>query len=130
MLSRPSAGWSQFQIGDFTFPFSYLRNTPQECIDAFCFALEKGVPCSIFFDGEGQLCILTCDDYFCYVIYYPDPHSLQASILTFEKDLKELAKEFVSDIEQNYDAWQHWLCYQDELQDYDLSKLKELINMV
>ena len=130
MLTKPRSGWSTLVIGDFTSPVSYLLDTPQDCINAFTSSLEFGIPFSIYFDGEGRDCLLVGTDWECYtIVNESDNENLDNNIKVrrFEIGVLQLASEFVEDIERDYEAWQWWDAV-DAPKEYDLSKLKELLN--
>ena len=127
MFTKPKHGWSEFEIEDFTFPVSYLNNTPQDCIDAFCFSLEnKHMPFCITIDGESMGECYIVSTWETVVVFCDENDNLKSRSFNISKET--LAALFIKDIEECYEDWQDWLCYQDKKVDYDLSKLKSLLN--
>jgi len=131
MLTKPKHGWTNLQINDFTERASYLTDIPNDCLDAFIYALEKNKPAVIFFDAEGWDFHLVTTHYQSYVIVDKD----EAKVYVIEKDIKELAKELYNDINDNFEDWLEWDMYdtveereQNKLGlEYKLSQLNNLI---
>jgi len=128
MLSKPDSGWSLFQIEDFEFPFSYVRDTPQDFIDALIYGFTHGV-CSVVMDGEGHSdCIFVINEWDCYVIL--DNYNDSDKIVTkrFQISLEKIAEMFVKDMEKYPKEWANWEFYNFIDIHYDLSKLKKLVD--
>jgi len=126
MFTKPIHGWTTLQIEGYKFSASYLTDVPNDCIDAF-YGLKNNRPTTIFFDDEGKECYLICDTYTSYVIYIDDYN--KTKVIEFNKGIKELAQEFINNIEENFEDWQLWECYHNELLEIDLTELKELLKV-
>ena len=107
MLTKPKAGWTILQIGDFMERASYLTDIPNDCLDAFIHALQNNTPAVIFFDAEGWDFHLIASYYQSYVIVDKE----EATVYLIEKNIKELAKELYNDINNNFDDWLNWDFY-------------------
>lgn len=68
MLSRPQHGWTTISIGSFKDRASYMTDVSTDCLDAFIYGTEKGVPVTIYFDAEGYGYYVVVDEFICYVI--------------------------------------------------------------
>lgn len=107
MLTKPSHGWTNIQIGNFSERASYLTDIPNDCLDAFIYALQSGNPAVIFFDAEGWDFHLIASYYCSYIIVDKD----EAKVYSFDRTIKELAKELYEDINNNFDDWLNWDLY-------------------
>jgi hypothetical protein len=107
MLTKPNHGWTNLQIGDFIERASYLTDIPNDCLDAFIYALRNSNPAVIFFDAEGWDFHLVASYYQSYIIVDKD----DTKVYVFEKTIKELAKELYEDIKNNFDDWLNWDLY-------------------
>ena len=131
MFSKPCCGWTDITIKDitneFNAPASYLTDVPNDCLDAFIYALENCCSVVIDFDAEGWDYKLVCSKYDTYVIEEKDEYKLYH----FDINLEDLIKEFLEDLERNYDEWISWMCYceDDEVDSYNLkiNKIKGLL---
>lgn len=133
ILSKPECGWSSFNIGDFSFPVSYLKDAPQDFIDAFTISLSDGWTHSVVeLDSEGENClVIICPYSGIYTIVNRSDNEAgdnKIEIRYFCINTKRLAKQLIIDIEKYKEDWASWQFYNDEKKYYDLSKLKELIN--
>lgn len=110
MLTKPDHGWTNLQIGQFSERASYLTDVPNDCLDAFIYALQNKVPITVFFDAEGWDFHLVASYYQSYVIVDKD----DAKMFAFDKTVLELAKELYEDINNNFDSWVNWESYDDD----------------
>lgn len=143
MLINPDAGWVQIKIGEFEDRASYLTDVPIDILEGLIKLYTEHEPVAIRFDAEGWDYIVIIDHYQTYIIdytYRTDDEYLNSEdekqILTIVEICKDnLAKEFVLDIERDYDKWVHWMYYDEkdiiaerkELLDTKLLELKSLI---
>lgn len=104
MLTKPFAGWTNVEIGDFSAPASYLTEVPIECLDIMINSLRKRIDFCASFDAEGWTYKVISDYYRTYIIIEDD--SLELKII--DKDMFSLANELITDIENNIDSWSHW----------------------
>lgn len=104
MLGMPMYGWSQVEIGDFEGPASYLTDVANDCLLAMIHHHETGFDFVVNFDAEGWTFKVIADEYNVFVIEDKDEPVLH----TYDKDVDDLAKEIVSDIEKYFDDWTRW----------------------
>ena len=107
MLTKPKHGWTNLHIGDFSERASYLTDIPNDCLDAFIYALQNGNPAVVFFDAEGWDFHLVASYYQSYVIVDKD----EAKLYAFDKTINDLTKELYEDISNNFDDWLDWDMY-------------------
>lgn len=132
ILEKPSCGWSHFYIGDFDFPISYLRNTPQDFIDAFTDTLKNGIASVVVLDGEGLECTIVIQPYagVYTIVNKSDNEDLNndIEIKYFHINLKRVVEQFIKDIETYANDWAMWDALdENDKKYYDLNELKELI---
>lgn len=125
MLSKPENGWTQFSLGNFTSRASYLTDIPQKCIKAFTEALRDVTVAIVNFDAEGWEFSLYCFNNIS-IIYMNDENG-EPQEFYIDMGIKEVAREFIEDLERDYLAWQLWNFPRYIKKDYDLSELKELL---
>jgi len=111
MLTTPLHGWTHIQFKNFSERASYLTDVPNDCLDAFIYALQTNKPAIVYFDAEGYDFHLVSSFYRSYIIR--DKEDNKVDIHVIEKGIIELAKELVYDIENDFDAWLNWECYDD-----------------
>jgi len=109
MFTKPEHGWINLQIEDFSERASYMTDIPNECLDAFIYALQNNTPAVVFFDAEGYEFHLVASYYGSYIIVDKD----NAKLYTVSKNIYALAKELYDDIKNNLDEWTNW--YLDEV---------------
>ena len=127
MLTTPKHGWTNLSIQNFSERASYLTDIPNDCLDAFIYALQTNNPAVIFFDAEGFDFHLVSSYYESYVIIGSD----NTKIYTFEKNIKELAEELVNDIQRDFNDWLNWECYDDgEYAEVNREKFKEKLSLL
>ena len=117
MLTKPSHGWTDLHIDNFSERASYLTDIPNDCLDAFIYALQNGNPAVIFFDAEGWDFHLIASYYCSYVVVDKD----NAEVYVIDKTIKELAKELYNDINNNFDDWLDWDLY-DTIEEREKNK--------
>jgi len=118
MFTIPKHGWTNLQIGDFTERASYLTDIPNDCLDAFTYALKNNKPVVVFFDAEGWDFHLIASYYQSYIIIDKD----DTKVYVIEKNIKELAKELYNDINNNFDGWLNWDFY-DTVEEREENKI-------
>ena len=134
MLINPHAGWVNIRIGEFEDRASYLTDVPIDILDALIESYKEHKPATIEFDAEGWEYIIVINTYETHIIDYPyrtDEEYLNSEndkqVLTaVEISIDAIAKEFISDIERDYDKWIHWMYYDDE---DSIAKRKEDLDM-
>ncbi len=119
MLINPRHGWASVIIGNFNERASYLTDIPNECLDAFIYARENGVPAVVYFDAEGYNYHLVASYFESFIIIEKDKPETHH----FDLSLIDLADELISDIEQNIDEWADWQSY-NQYDDEELKKNK------
>lgn len=124
MLSKPSAGWTQISLGEWSDRGSYLDDIPMMFLDGLinhrydCFCLK--------FDAEGWDYFIVIDDYRIYVIDY-DHETGEEKLYNIDSDKDELAKEVIADIESDIEGWAYWFGYYDEEEKAECEKRKQEI---
>lgn len=124
MFNTPDCGWCHVELGKFKGSASYLTDVPYDVLDALIKHFEHGDIMGVYFDEEGSDFILVIDRLYSYIIATRETDKL------YKIDIynDELAKEIISDIENNINGWADWLSYDDELNvDDRKSKLQEMI---
>ena len=101
MISNPKYGWCDFKLGNFTGTPSYLTNVPMDLLDACIdyYTRRYGVA---HFDEEGSEFILLLEGYTPYIIEEKDDVKVHAF---YDLNIKDLAKEVITDIISNLDGW-------------------------
>lgn len=121
MLLNPKHGWVKVEIGDWSDRASYLTDVPLDILDALIHSYQTGLPAAVKFDAEGWDYIIVIDNYETYIIDYPyrtdeeymaseDDKQVLSTVEIFKDDL---AKEFLKDVESDWDAWVNWMFYDD-----------------
>jgi len=110
MLTKPEDGWVNVQLEGFSERASYMTDIPNDCLDAFIYALQNNLPTVIFFDAEGWDFNLVASWYQSYVILDKD----NVKVFEIKKDLFELANELYEDINNNLNDWLNWDYVDDE----------------
>jgi hypothetical protein len=115
MLDTPSHGWSRITIGDWSDRCSYLTDVPFDILEAMNDALYSRRPCSVKFDAEGWEYIIVFDMYDTHIISNGlDKDTLEEIpyfLNTTHMDLRNLAKELITDIRNDLYAWVDWECW-------------------
>lgn len=129
MLSRPFAGWTNFTIGEFTFPASYLTNVHVDFINALTVALRDDISTVVVLDGEGEGdCEIVFNTYHNTVsaIHFVPGSDIKTETVFWDMSILSIAKEFVIDIENYKHEWENW-GYSDEKEYFNLEELKNII---
>jgi len=111
MLTTPLHGWTHLQLENFSERASYLIDVPNDCLDAFIYALQTNNPAIVYFDAEGYDFHLISSYYRSYIIRDREDNSVDTYVI--EKGTIELAKELVNDIQRDFDDWLNWESYDD-----------------
>ena len=130
MLTKPIHGWTNLKISNFSKRASYLTDIPNDCLDAFIHALQTNNPAIVYFDAEGFDFHLVSSYYRSYIVVDKEDNTVDTYVI--EKDIIELAKELVDDIQKDFDAWLNWECY-DEIKEYaeiNKEKFKEKLSLL
>jgi hypothetical protein len=122
MFSKPKHGWTNLELGDFSERASYLTDIPNDCLDAFIYAMKNNVPATIFFDAEGWDFHLVSSYYQTYIIL--DKENVKTFVV--DKDFKKIAKELINNIESYFDEWVNWEWYEGEDEIYINDRKKSL----
>lgn len=125
MFTKPEHGWTNLQLGDFSQRASYLTDIPNDCLDAFIYALHNNVPAVVYFDAEGWNFHLVSSWYRSYVIVDKD----ETTVYAIDKTMFKLAKELINDIENNFDIWLGWDMEEDYVEE-NKEKFKEKLNQL
>ena len=110
MFTIPKHGWVNLQINDLSKRASYLTDIPNDCLDAFIYALQNNAPTVVFFDAEGWDFHLVTSYYQSYIIVDKD----DTKLYVIEKNILELARELYEDINNNLNDWLNWDMKEDE----------------
>jgi len=111
MFATPKHGWTNLKFLNFSERASYLTDIPNDCLDAFIYALQTNNPAIVYFDAEGYDFHLISSYYRSYIVIDKEDNEVKTYII--EKNILELAKELVNDIEKDFDDWLNWECYDD-----------------
>jgi len=127
MLTKPEYGWVYLQLGNFSERASYMTDIPNDCLDAFIYALQNNSPTVVYFDAEGWDFHLVASWYGSYVILDKDA----VKVFEINKNVFELAKELYEDINNNFDDWLNWgyAFDEEEIKEYKgklITKLNQL----
>lgn len=109
MLAKPLHGWTNVSIGDFKERASYLTDIPNDCLDAFIYAVNKNLPVVVYFDAEGYDYLLVACCFESYIVTTKE----KLEVLQFDVGLIGLANELINDIKKHIDEWSNWLSYRN-----------------
>lgn len=128
MISNPEHGWCDFNLGDFHGTPSYTTNVPFDLLCAFKDYLYSGTGIC-WFDEEGTEFTLVLTPYSIFIIEEKDKPVLHDFS---EMDIKKLASEAVTDIEENIDVWSEFVApYHDAgFVVFNKKSLMNLINLI
>jgi len=116
MLTKPLHGWTNISVDNFSERASYLTDIPNDCLDAFIYALKTNNPAVVFFDAEGYEFHLVSSYYRSYVIIDKEDNTVET--YTIDKNIIKLAKELIDDIENYFEEWLNWEYYDDIKYEY------------
>ena len=129
MLTKPVHGWTHLQFKNFSERASYLTDIPNDCLDAFIHALQTNNPAIVYFDAEGFDYHLISSFYRSYIIR--DKEDNKVDIYVIEKDILELAKELIDDIQRDFNEWLNWESYDDgEYAEVNREVFKEKLSLL
>ena len=101
MISNPKAGWCTFKLDNFTGSASYITDVPVDLLQTFINYEQTGSGvCS--FDEEGSNFVFVIED--CNKEYIISKRQ-STEVFQFYKDVSNLEKEVIKDIESDLDAW-------------------------
>lgn len=109
MFSKPHCGWVTVTLGEFTDRASYLTDVPVDCLDALIFGVEHYRPAAVKFDAEGWEYTITFTTYQTYIVRIKESPELYI----IDKDIIDVAKEVILDIERDFEAWMDWDDFDD-----------------
>ena len=128
MFTIPRNGWTNLNFDKISLRASYLTDIPNDCLDAFIYALKTNNPAIIFFDAEGYDFHLISSYYRSYIIVDKEDNNVDTYVI--EKGIIELAKELVNDIQRGYDDWLNWDCDDEEYAEVNREVFKEKLSML
>lgn len=110
MISNPKAGWCDFLLDGFSAGPSYLTDVPLDLIDCFTSVLKTGCgACN--FDEEGSRFVLVIADEEIFIL---DSSREEPECIRIYRNVYSLIKEFIDDINKNFQEWLMWLPVIDE----------------
>ena len=96
-----NSGWGYFTLQGIRIPFSYIRNTPLELLQAFiCYYKCDTLP-AVTLDAEGSEDILVFDEFELFVIR---PYSF-ANLIRFDLNREEFIKAVLQEMKDGFDDW-------------------------
>lgn len=132
MLSKPNAGWTDFQLeGTSAYGLSYLDNIPFEWLDQAIHGLETLLPFCVkgFMEPGRFLCVVSYWN--CHIICEgEDNKQLLKDDISAEyshTSMLNFCKSLYNDINTNYEAWVSFCGYQGDLEK-DRIKLRKLLD--
>ena len=101
MLSKPSHGWTEITVGNFTGYGSYIQDIPVLLMEALSRVLAYGITSSIDIDEEGTIFSIT---------FAPDSVTLsrESESAFFPLSARHLAGELLADLRRDWDDWLTW----------------------
>ena len=106
MLTTPQYGWSEIIIGDWYDRCSYLDDVPYKLLEAVDVVNRTGRPYCAKFDAEGYEYIIAFDVHETHIIHCD--FEGEYHYYTIEINIKDLARELLSDIRRDLDLWAEW----------------------
>ena len=107
MLSKPQAGWSEFILGEYKAPVSFLTDIPFDWLRACINGLKYVIPAAFFIDGEGPSFYMISDTYSTHIIR----HFNGTELTEVRVGLDQFAEMLVQDIRENLEEWIWWCDY-------------------
>lgn len=128
MISNPKNGWCEFNLGDFHGIPSYITNVPFDLLAAFRNYLYVGEGIC-WFDEEGTEFTLVFTPYSLFIIEEKEKPILHDFS---EMDIKQLAKEAITDIESDIDTWSGFKASCDDAESISINKelITDLIDLI
>lgn len=105
-----------------------MTDVPTDCLDAFIYGTEKGVPVTIYFDAEGYRYYVVVNEFICYVIKEAGEDEYTDTLYRIGINREELAKELINDIESYFEDWVRWESYKD-FDEKELEIVRESLEM-
>lgn len=130
MISNPKHGWCDFELGSFRGTASYLTDVPIDLLDAFIDYYTKGYGVVVF-DEEGSEFILVLTRYNNGIFVIEERDFVAINDFS-SKNPDDLAKELISDLENDLKRWAVEFTFDDiEEHKHEISqkiaKLQQLI---
>ena len=129
MLTKPDCGWTTVTLGNFTDRASYLTNVPDELLHALIYGIETYNPASVQFDAEGWDYTITFRPLETYIVRIKE----EPELFVIDAGIYEIAREVLTDIERDLDAWMEWntddYCENLSSLSKKISRLKWLISL-
>lgn len=131
MISKPWAGWCNFDLDNFHGRPSYLTNVPIDILESFINYWENGTGISIYFDEEGSSFNLVVDPYNVYIIECKD----EPKLIISNKSIEELTAEVITDIENDFQGWCNFDTDEEAVEEQTqqlemlLNKLKQIFHV-
>lgn len=127
MLSKPKAGWTDFCLGEKSYPLSYLDDIPIEWLEQAIHGLETRSPFVVhgFCEPGRVLCLVSYWN--CHIIFEDDDRAeLLPSDTQWEYahiSMLEFCKLLHADISVNLDEWSEWVnIFSDSEKEYSEAK--------
>ncbi len=125
MISNPKAGWCTFKLDNFVGSASYITDVPVDLLQTFINYEQTGSSvCS--FDEEGSTFIFVIEN--CNTEYIISERQ-STEVFQFNKDVSDLEKEVIKDIESDLDTWGESFEVSNEPEDIDkhTAEIKSLL---
>lgn len=130
MLSKPSAGWTDFRLGKTVYGLSYLTAVPLNWLEQAIHGLETLMPFTVygFCEPGAVFCLVGYRK--CYIIFdREEEEGLSpdgAHFETVDVNMLDFCKSLYTDINQNIDAWSQWSpAFFESPEEYHLLHLEE-----
>lgn len=137
MLQKPSAGWTEVQIGNYKDRASYLTDIPNDCLDAAIGMLKNKKEFRVLFDAEGWEYIVCASDLnkpvWIETDNINDEEADGADLIVVPTDISpiDLFREIANDIEMDITGWITWMYYSEIEDEARLNREKEkLLNKI
>jgi hypothetical protein len=120
VLTKPSAGWTNVVVGEFSDSASYLDDVPEMTLHGMLYFFRTGNPFCVEYDAEGHEFTVVSNHYETIVVEDEKTHRYFVSA-------DKLAHELIQDIEDNLDLWAKWNpgAYEEtEPEEVELAKAK------
>lgn len=111
MISNPEYGWCTFKLRTFIGNPSYLTNVPLDLLNTFIDCYKNGMGMA-WFDEEGSEFTLVINPYSIFIIEEREKNPVLHNFS--EMRVEFLAKELISDIENDLDGWSDFAVIGDD----------------
>lgn len=105
MFSKPTGGWVDINIGNYTLTGSYLTDIPMDFLDSLISSLKSNLPVSIFIDEEGVENIICA--YF-NEVFIIVKNTDEIEYKKIDMDFNIFRKDIIDDIEKYLKEWINW----------------------